>query len=40
MGSGVWLDLPFDEPLLVVESKPLQTDFGIHHRLESCVFVA
>ena len=27
-----------DEPVLIAVSKPLLTEFGIHHRLESCVF--
>ena len=27
----------FDEPVLMAVSKPLLTEFGIHHRLESCV---
>ena len=26
-----------DEPVFMVVSKPMQTEFGIHHRLESCV---
>ena len=26
-----------DEPIFMAVSKPLLTDFGIHHRLESCV---
>ena len=26
-----------DEPVLIAVSKPLLTEFGIHHRLESCV---
>ena len=25
-----------DEPILMAVSKPMQTEFGIHHRLESC----
>ena len=25
-----------DEPVFVTVSKPMQTEFGIHHRLESC----
>ena len=25
-----------DEPILIAVSKPLLTEFGIHHRLESC----
>ena len=25
------------EPVLIAVSKPLLTEFGIHHRLESCV---
>ena len=25
-----------DEPVLIAGSKPLLTEFGIHHRLESC----
>ena len=25
-----------DEPLFIAVSKPLLTEFGIHHRLESC----
>ena len=25
-----------DEPVLIAVSKPLLTEFGIHHRLESC----
>ena len=25
-----------DEPVLMAVSKPLLTEFGIHHRLESC----
>ena len=25
-----------DEPVLMAVSKPLPTEFGIHHRLESC----
>ena len=28
-----------DEPVLIAVSKPLLTEFGIHHRLESCDFV-
>ena len=27
------------EPVLIAVSKPLLTEFGIHHRLESCVDV-
>ena len=26
-----------DEPVLMAVSKPMLTEFGIHHRLESCV---
>ena len=26
-----------DEPVFTAVSKPLLTEFGIHHRLESCV---
>ena len=26
-----------DEPVLIAVSKPLLTEFGIYHRLESCV---
>ena len=26
-----------DEPVFMAVSKPIQTEFGIHHRLESCV---
>ena len=26
-----------DEPIFIAVSKPLLTEFGIHHRLESCV---
>ena len=26
-----------DEPVFIAVSKPLPTEFGIHHRLESCV---
>ena len=26
-----------DEPIFMAVSKPMQTEFGIHHRLESCV---
>ena len=26
-----------DEPVLMAVPKPMQTEFGIHHRLESCV---
>ena len=26
-----------DEPVLVAVPKPMQTEFGIHHSLESCV---
>ena len=26
-----------DEPVFIAVSKPLLTEFGIHHRLESCV---
>ena len=26
-----------DEPNFMAVSKPMQTEFGIHHRLESCV---
>ena len=25
-----------DEPIFMAVSKPLLTEFGIHHRLESC----
>ena len=25
-----------DEPVLMAVSKPMQTEFGIHHRLDSC----
>ena len=25
-----------DDPVLIAVSKPLPTEFGIHHRLESC----
>ena len=25
-----------DEPVFIAVSKPLPTEFGIHHRLESC----
>ena len=27
-----------DEPVLIAVSKPLLTEFGINHRLESCGF--
>ena len=27
----------FDKPVLITEPKPLLIEFGIHHRLESCV---
>ena len=27
-----------DEPVFMAVSKPLLTEFGIHHRLESCVY--
>ena len=26
-----------DEPVFIAASKPLLTEFGLHHRLESCV---
>ena len=26
-----------EEPVFIAVSKPLLTEFGIHHRLESCV---
>ena len=26
-----------DEPVFIAVSKPLLTEFGIHHKLESCV---
>ena len=26
-----------DEPVFITVSKPLLTEFGIHHRLENCV---
>ena len=26
-----------DEAVFVTVSKPMQTEFGIHHRLESCM---
>ena len=26
-----------DEPVFMAVSKPLRTEFGIHHRLKSCV---
>ena len=29
-----------DEPVFIAVSKPLLTEFGIHHRLESCEFMA
>ena len=25
-----------DEPVFIAVSKPMLTEFGIHHRLESC----
>ena len=28
-----------DEPILIAVSKPLHTEFGIHHRLESCAYL-
>ena len=28
-----------DEPVLIAVSKPLLTEFGIHHRLESCALL-
>ena len=28
-----------DEPVFIAVSKAMQTEFGIHHRLESCEFV-
>ena len=28
-----------DEPVLMALSKPMQTEFGIHHRLESYAYV-
>ena len=28
-----------DEPILIAVSKPVLTEFGIHNRLESCVWV-
>ena len=27
-----------DEPVIMAVSKPMQTEFGIHHRLESCEY--
>ena len=27
-----------DEPVLMAVPKPMQTEFGIHHRLESCEY--
>ena len=27
----------FDEPVFIAVSKPLLTEFGIHHRFENCV---
>ena len=29
-----------DEPVLIAVSKPLLTEFGIHHRLESCEYIS
>ena len=28
-----------DEPVFMAVSKPMQTEFGIHHRLESCDYL-
>ena len=28
-----------DEPVFIAASKPLLTEFGIRHRLESCGFI-
>ena len=28
-----------DEPVFIAVSKPLLTEFGIHHRLESCAYL-
>ena len=28
-----------DEPVFMAGQKPMQTEFGIHQRLESCVLV-
>ena len=28
-----------DEPVFMTGPKPMRTEFGIHHRLESCVCV-
>ena len=28
-----------DEPVFMAVSKPMQTEFGIHHRLESCAYL-
>ena len=28
-----------DEPVFMAVSKPMQTEFGIHHRLESCALI-
>ena len=27
-----------DEPVFMAVPKPMQTEFGIHHRLECCVY--
>ena len=29
-----------DEPVFIALSKPLLTEFGIHHRLESCAYLS
>ena len=29
-----------DEPVFMAVSKPLLTEFGIHHRLESCAYLS
>ena len=29
-----------DEPVFMAVSKPMQTEFGIHHRLECCVGIS
>ena len=29
-----------DEPVFIAGPKPMRTEFSIHHRLESCVFLA
>ena len=28
---------PLDEPVFMAGAKPMRAEFGIHHRLESCV---